>query len=181
MHAALYSLLAGAGWMPMLARLRSTQSRDSASHDRILLMLTWTLCLALGAASALDVARAASHSLARICAGIALQWIAMACWSWSRTAMGDSFAQVGVPPDLVVRGPYRRLRHPMYAATSIAALGLVIAGWRERDLVLWCALVTVLLVRAAREELVLRNTFGLRWEAYARDSFGLVPARPHGS
>lgn len=176
MHAALFSLLAGLGWTPMLARLRSTRPRDAPSRDRVLLMLTWMLCLVLTAASIFDFARAASHPGVRVGAGIALQWVAMASWSWSRTAMGASFAQIGVPPDLVVRGPYRRLRHPMYTATSIAAFGLAIAGGRERDFVVWCAFVSVLVVRAAREELVLRKTFGSRWEDYARESLGLIRA-----
>jgi protein-S-isoprenylcysteine O-methyltransferase Ste14 len=176
MQAALFSLLAGIGWMPMLMRLRSTRPRGTSSSDRILLMLTWILCLVLIATSVRDFAHTTADSRGRIAAGITLQWIAMGCWTWSRTVMGTSFAQIGVPPDLIVRGPYRRLRHPMYAATIIAAFGMAVAGGRERDFVVWCALIAVLLVRAAREELVLRKTFGSRWEAYARESLGLIPS-----
>jgi protein-S-isoprenylcysteine O-methyltransferase Ste14 len=181
MHAALYSLLAALGWAPMLARLRSTRPKDAPPRDRVLLVLTWTLCIALSATSAWDVAHASALHRVPIGAAIIVQWTAMAWWSWSRTVMGASFAQVGVPSALVVRGPYRRLRHPMYVASSLAALGLAAAGGRERELVMWCMFVAVLLIRAAREELVLRRTFGPRWDAYARESIGLVSSSSAGT
>jgi protein-S-isoprenylcysteine O-methyltransferase Ste14 len=178
LHPFLYSVLVVGGWTPMLVRLRAERTSGAPAQDRLLLTLTWMLCIALTVASAWDMSRARTGSGGRIATGIALQWVAMSCWSWARAAMGTSFAQVGLPPDLVVRGPYRHVRHPMYAATGAAALGLAIAGGRERDFVLVAALGVVLIVRAAREELVLRRHFGNRWDAYARESLGLVPPFP---
>lgn len=163
----------------MLVRLRAARpSPGSAPRpDRVLLGATWILCVALTATSAWDASRAAPAASLRITAGIVLQWVAVAIWSWARAAMGSMFTQIGIAPAaLVVCGPYRRLRHPMYMATAAVALGLAVAGGRRRDLALWLALCAIFAVRARREELLLRRHFGGEWERYARHARGFLRA-----
>lgn len=166
------------GWAPMLVRLRAARPGAAPRLDRGLLVVTWIVCMLLTAASAWDATRALPHASRRVAAGIALQWLAMSVWGWARATMGPAFAQTGVPPRLVAHGLYRRVRHPMYAATAVAALGLALAGGRRRDFALWVFLCCVFLLRAWREERVLRRQFTDGWDAYARGTLGLLPPHP---
>ena len=179
MHSTFTAGLMVLGWAPMLVRLRATRPVTAPRFDRGLLILTWILCMSLTAASTWDAAHAMPHASRRVAAGIAVQWAAMSAWSWARASMGAAFAQTGVPPHLVARGLYRRVRHPMYVATAVAALGLALAGGRQRDFALWVFLCSVFVLRAWREERVLRQRFADGWDAYASRTLGLLP--PHRS
>lgn len=178
MHPALVTAIIILGWAPMMLRLRAVRSGAAPLTDRVLLALTWILCMALTGLCAWDAAHAGPGSGTRILAGIALQWAAIGSWSWARAAMGPQFAPTGPPTALVVRGPYRVLRHPMYIATTIAAFGLAFAGGRLRDEVLCGALATIFLIRAWREERALEHGFRAQWYDYARRTLGILP--PYG-
>jgi isoprenylcysteine carboxyl methyltransferase (ICMT) family protein YpbQ len=177
-HPAWIVALVMLGWMPMLGRLRAAHSSETASSERWLLGITWALCILLTAASAWDAAHSGARADNRIAAGIALQWVAMAYWSWARTTLGASFAQIGPAAELVMHGPYRSLRHPMYVATVAATLGLAIAGGRPLEFALCATLGLVLAIRALREEIVMRRQLGARWDDYARGSIGFLSPHP---
>lgn len=77
---------------------------------------------------------------------------------------------------LVVRGPYRVVRHPMYAVTAagIAGEGLLLS--RPVLLVAAAAYLAALgLLVRLREEPALRRRFGPAWDAYAARVPALVP------
>jgi protein-S-isoprenylcysteine O-methyltransferase Ste14 len=78
--------------------------------------------------------------------------------------------------ELVQRGVYRRVRHPMYAAILLISLGqgLLLANW----LAGWAALAAftlLVVVRTPREEHLLAETFGAEYLAYARRTGRLFP------
>ncbi|MCS6948610.1 MAG: hypothetical protein NZM12_13445 [Steroidobacteraceae bacterium] len=79
---------------------------------------------------------------------------------------------------LVTIGPYARCRHPLYAWSLLAGLGL---GLATRSLLLTAAtllLLAVLFVQAIRdEEARLRSQFGAAFDAYARSTPLLWPRR----
>jgi protein-S-isoprenylcysteine O-methyltransferase Ste14 len=75
---------------------------------------------------------------------------------------------------LVTRGPYRWIRHPMYASVLLATGAVVYADPRWWRVALLCALVLVLLLKAAREEQYLRAAFP-EYAAYAKRTWRLVP------
>lgn len=178
MHSTVTAALMILGWAPMLVRLRAARPGAAPALDRALLVLTWIVCMLLTAGSAWDATHASPDTSPRVGAGIALQWVAMSVWIWARATMGTAFAQTGVPPHLVARGLYGRFRHPMYAATTVAALGLALAGGRLRGFALWVLLTAVLGLRAWREERALRRHFTETWDAYAHRTLGLLPPHP---
>jgi protein-S-isoprenylcysteine O-methyltransferase Ste14 len=73
------------------------------------------------------------------------------------------------PRQLVVRGPYRHVRNPMYLGAALAIAG---AGLYYETAVLWAYAGAFLLLTHAfvvlYEEPTLRRTFGAGYEAYCR-------------
>ena len=88
-------------------------------------------------------------------------------------ALGDSLSPLVTPRpggELVTRGPYRYLRHPMYVAQALIAVGAPLTlGCRW---VTWLAVpaMAILAVRAGQENEALARTFPehARWAARAK-------------
>ncbi len=112
-----------------------------------------------------------------------LQWLggALALGSqpftvWTSRVLGPNLAgglEVSLGRQLVTRGPYRRIRHPLYlaAAALLAGLGLLSANL----LVAAVSAAGILLMKFVvipREERTLAETFGKKFEAY-RDRTGI--------
>lgn len=75
---------------------------------------------------------------------------------------------------LVTRGPYRHIRHPMYASVLLGVGALVAADPRPWRIALLAALLVVLMLKAAREEEYLRAAFP-EYATYASRTWRLVP------
>ena len=80
---------------------------------------------------------------------------------------------------LITEGPYRFVRHPMYAAVYLLALATAL-GWSH-----WAALAPFTLlyaagtaVRVRSEERLLREAFGEEFERYTRRVPAVVPGLP---
>ena len=75
---------------------------------------------------------------------------------------------------LVTGGPYRHIRHPMYASVLLGTGALGVADARPWRIALLAALLIVLLLKAAREEQYLHAAFP-EYAAYASRTWRLVP------
>ena len=75
---------------------------------------------------------------------------------------------------LVTGGPYRRIRHPMYASVLLGVGALVVADPRPWRIALLVALLIVLMLKAAREEEYLRAAFP-EYAAYVSRTWRLIP------
>lgn len=102
--------------------------------------------------------------------------LAVALWGrWTTKYIAVAFANAKVLPTLVRSGPFRYMRHPIYAGAIVdkVAVALVFAslvGWLL--VIPWC----VLLLRQIRlEELHLRKLFGSEYVSYSRQTARLVP------
>ena len=78
---------------------------------------------------------------------------------WAIGSMGiDNF---NVTPDvklrarLVISGPYRYIRHPMYSALLVGGLALVLGTFSPERMVLWLVLSVDLLIKLNYEEQLL--------------------------
>jgi protein-S-isoprenylcysteine O-methyltransferase Ste14 len=94
---------------------------------------------------------------------------------WCAIYLGRSFSVMAAARKLVVHGPYAHVRHPLYAAESLAMLGSVMSGWSIWSALLgvaWCALQ---FRRIHHEEQILRATFP-EYEEYVQNVAMIVPS-----
>lgn len=123
-------------------------------------------------------ARFAPGSLGLVQLGAALTVIGVAFAVWARLRLaGNWSSDVTLKHDheLIVDGPYRWVRHPIYTGLLVALVGtgLAIGEWR--------AAVAVLLAGAAWwrkltiEEVVMRRQFGDAYARYAERTRALIP------
>ncbi|MBD3275372.1 MAG: isoprenylcysteine carboxylmethyltransferase family protein [Candidatus Marinimicrobia bacterium] len=97
---------------------------------------------------------------------------------WSIQAMG--IGNFNVTPTnvqgghLVERGPYRIIRHPMYASTLLALLPLVIDKFTVIRILLFLGLFFILVTKLKYEESKLRNHYA-GYDDYAKRTYRLVP------
>jgi protein-S-isoprenylcysteine O-methyltransferase Ste14 len=77
-------------------------------------------------------------------------------WSvWSLCFLGRNLSMIAQARNVVDRGPYRWVRHPLYAGEIVSSLGLAIAAGSAVAAVLWLTLCALQVYRALREEQVL--------------------------
>ncbi len=81
---------------------------------------------------------------------------------------------VGSRSELVERGPYRLVRHPMYTGSLITMGALLLDAFCLSRLALWLALLATLLVKSRFEERLLRERFPAYAE-YMKRTKRLVP------
>jgi protein-S-isoprenylcysteine O-methyltransferase Ste14 len=77
---------------------------------------------------------------------------------------------------LITSGVYRHLRHPMYSAILLQAVGqaLIAPNWIVGTVYL-CAFLLMCALRLGLEEQMMLQQFGERYEIYRRDSHRLIP------
>ena len=104
--------------------------------------------------------------------GISFRW-------WAIVTLGRMFTvDVSILDDheLVVRGPFRIVRHPSYTGALLAVLGLGIAfGSVGSIAAVFVPFFCALLYRIHVEEAALKARFGASYDAYAARTKRLVP------
>ena|SRR5580658_6581343 len=101
-------------------------------------------------------------------AGVALAAISFALVVLARMQLGKSFAVTPKANELVTRGLFSRLRHPMYVFVDSTICGIALAVHRWYVLLLVVTLLPLQIRNARRERTVLREKFGERYELYRR-------------
>lgn len=102
--------------------------------------------------------------------------LAVALWGrWTARYLAVAFSGASLTPALVRSGPFRYIRHPIYAGAIVEkiAVALVFAslvGWLL--VIPWCVL---LFRQVRREELHLHKLFGTEYVAYSRKTARLLP------
>jgi protein-S-isoprenylcysteine O-methyltransferase Ste14 len=93
---------------------------------------------------------------------------------WSALALGRSFSLLPQARTLVTSGPYRFVRHPMYAGGLLIALGEVWLRFSPLVLGLNLVFLAAQLVRLRYEEDLLARTFP-EYAAYRKRTSALIP------
>jgi protein-S-isoprenylcysteine O-methyltransferase Ste14 len=111
--------------------------------------------------------------------GLVVAWLGLALRIWAIAILGRSFrmtVEVDAGQSVVVRGPYRWVRHPSYTGVLLIAAGLGLAGGTWPGLVLCLVLPAVaMLLRIRVEEAALTRVIGDPYRAYQSRTKRLVP------
>ena len=89
----------------------------------------------------------------------------------ARLQLGRSFSIRPQAKELVVRGLYSRIRHPMYIFVDLMIFGLILALYFPWALVILPVLAVVQIVQARREGRVLQAKFGQAYQDYRRQTW----------
>jgi protein-S-isoprenylcysteine O-methyltransferase Ste14 len=110
--------------------------------------------------------------------GFALGLASLGFWTWTQLALGKEWSpqiQLREEHRLVTTGPYTRIRHPLYTAMIGygASLALVTANW---VFILFAVAMTAWLpVRVPKEEQMMLEEFGEKYEAYMQRTGRFLP------
>ena len=104
-------------------------------------------------------------------AGLLLSAVSLPLWVLARCQLGRAFSAMPEARQLVTRGLYSRLRHPIYVFGCLAYFGGLVALQVWPILVAWLALTPIEVVRARREDRVLAEAFGPAYAAYRRKTW----------
>ncbi|HEX6931825.1 MAG TPA: isoprenylcysteine carboxylmethyltransferase family protein [Streptosporangiaceae bacterium] len=96
---------------------------------------------------------------------------------WSLWYLGRNVSVIAQARAVADRGPYRLVRHPLYTAEMISALGLALAAGTIASLGAWIVLCAMQVYRARCEEQVLLRTLPA-YADYRTRTPALVPAFP---
>lgn len=97
---------------------------------------------------------------------------------WARFTLGRNWsASVTVKKDheLIRRGPYRLVRHPIYAGALLAILGTGLAFGHAQGLLAFLIALVTWKRKAGNEEQFMVEQFGEQYEQYRREVKSLVP------
>jgi protein-S-isoprenylcysteine O-methyltransferase Ste14 len=108
---------------------------------------------------------------------IGVQLLAIALSVWARISFPTGTFRVAATPAatmVIRRGPYRLIRHPMYAAALLFVWSGVVSHLNWWTLVLGVAVTALAATRIVLEERVLRQQFS-DYEEYARETTAVIP------
>ena len=89
----------------------------------------------------------------------------------SRRQLGSAFAVTPQAKELVMKGLYAKIPHPMYVFLDLTLLGVILLLRVEWLPVLWVILVALQSWQARRESHVLEGKFGDAYRAYRRQTW----------
>ncbi len=101
---------------------------------------------------------------------------------WARRTLGKHWglstslqAKLHSDHELIQNGPYTLIRHPMYFGGWVFMVGLVLLYPKWAILILLLCMIASFSFRARREEAVLAERFGERWEEYKKKTRFIIP------
>lgn len=110
--------------------------------------------------------------------GLALSAAAVPLLIWMFRSLGDNITDTVVTRDkaqLVTRGPYRYIRHPLYSFGALFFAGVVLLTGSALILLLGAATFGLLALRTPNEEARLIDRFGDEYRSYMRRTGRFVP------
>jgi len=118
------------------------------------------------------------RTLAKALTGLAVTWAGVAFAIWARKTLADNWsAQPSLKQnhELIVQGPFKIVRHPIYTGIIIAVLGTAIMGGQVRGFIALAIVFFALWHKSRFEEELMRKQFPEQYEAYAQGVKKLIP------
>jgi protein-S-isoprenylcysteine O-methyltransferase Ste14 len=144
------------------------------------LTVSWLAAVVVYVAYPLLVARFALPLPAwiRWC-GVAIAAMGLGLLWWADRCLGENLSvtlRIRDRHDLVTKGPYRRVRHPIYTATLIyaAAMGVITANYLLAAL-FFLPMSLLVMLRIGREEAMMIGEFGNAYRQYMQITGRLIP------
>ena len=97
---------------------------------------------------------------------------------WARRSLGGNWSgsvTLKEGHELVQGGPYRRIRHPIYAGMLLMILGTGLASGRVHGLLAFPIALSALWLKSRVEERWMAAEFTARYAAYKQKSWALIP------
>jgi protein-S-isoprenylcysteine O-methyltransferase Ste14 len=94
---------------------------------------------------------------------------------WSLRSLGRSLSIIAQAREVVDRGPYRWIRHPLYAGEIVSVLGIAISVGTPGAFAVWLTFCGLQAYRALREEEILLQALP-GYRAYRARTGALFPA-----
>jgi len=127
--------------------------RDS----RRLSMHPWDWIVAIGGSFTVLLVRPATTTIAPEFLGVALQLAGTVFEIYAKVFLGRSFGIVAADRGVVVGGPYRIVRHPIYFGYFVTHVGFLLANWSARNIALYIVIYFFQISRILAEERILRE------------------------
>lgn len=168
-------------WTWGMRQVRRAERSESVASSLVNSLSMWAGMALLGIASVgprLAAFLSLPASTARSVAGTACVVVGVAIAIWSRSVLGSNWSglvRITEGQELVTRGPYRLVRHPIYSGMLLAAGGVALALGDIAGLAGFALIFVSLLRKALVEELLLASEFGEPYAAYMRRTKRLIP------
>lgn len=110
--------------------------------------------------------------------GVAITALGVGLAIWARWHLGENWSAtvtVKAGHELIVSGPYRAVRHPIYTGMLTAMAGTALALGEIRGLIASGITIVAFYFKARKEERYMTSEFGETYRAYAQRTGMLVP------
>jgi protein-S-isoprenylcysteine O-methyltransferase Ste14 len=111
-------------------------------------------------------------------AGLVLTVLGCLFAIWARVTLGTNWS--GIPDvkqehELIVRGPYAFVRHPIYTGILLALAGTFLAADRSECVLFWGLIAVSYAFKIRQEEHFMNETFPAAYPEYKRHVKALIP------
>jgi len=134
----------------------------------------WDWLVAIGGSFCILLVRPSETFLLPDLFGFALQLIGTLFEIYGKAALGKSFGIVAANRGIVLTGPYRMVRHPIYLGYLITHIGFLLSNWSGRNLAVYSVSYCFQIARIFSEERLLLEEPSYR-EYCTRVRYRLVP------
>ncbi len=111
--------------------------------------------------------------------GLVLYAAGFLLMAWALSGLRSNYQLGGSHPRdtdrLVIAGPYRLVRHPMYAAALYISLGLALLTQSAAFFAVFCIYLVLILLLIPVEEEGLQQAYGQQYSAYRQKIRRLIP------
>jgi protein-S-isoprenylcysteine O-methyltransferase Ste14 len=117
----------------------------------------WDWIIAIGGSFAPLLVRPATETIAPESVGMVLQVAGTLFAISAKAFLGRSFGIVAANRGIVVGGPYRIVRHPIYLGYFVTHVGFLLANWSPHNIGLYIVIYFFQISRILAEERILRE------------------------
>jgi len=168
-------------WIAGLAFSKRT-ARSASYASRLVLivpfLVAWLLVVLGVIRSEWLVLRLWPHTLAVQATGLVLTVLGCLFAIWARVTLGTNWS--GLPKvkqehELIVKGPYAVVLHPIYSGILLALVGTGLAADRSGWVFAWVLVVISYAVKIRQEERFMQETFPAAYPEYRQRVKALIP------